>query len=76
MAEDEALAHEICSELSRTRGLCDTTYRRAVEKFGEAGVIDIATVYGYFVTVCAVMNLAHTPPPADTKVAPLLPFPI
>lgn len=74
MSEDEEIAYEICCELSRTRGVCDTTYRRAVEKFGEAGVIDIATIYGYFVTVCAIMNLAHTPPP-DSKVAPILPFP-
>lgn len=75
MAEDEEIAYEICEELSRTKSVCETTYRRAVERFGEVGVIDIATVYGYFVTVCAIMNLAHTPPPADTKVAPILPYP-
>ena len=56
MASDEALAYEICQELSRTKSLCDTTYRRAVQHFGEVGVIDIATIYGYFVTVCAIMN--------------------
>ncbi len=33
-------------------------------------------IVGYFVTVCAIMNVAHTPPPADTKVAPILPFPL
>lgn len=76
MAEDEEIAYEICEELSRTKSVCETTYRRAVERFGEVGVIDIATVYGYFVTVCAIMNLAHTPPPADTKVAPILPYPL
>jgi len=75
LAGDEEIAYEICEELGRTKGLCDTTYRRAVEQFGEAGVIDIATIYGYFVTVCAIMNLAHTPPPPDAKVAPILPFP-
>ena len=76
MAEDEEIAYEICEELSRTKSVCETTYRRAVERFGEVGVIDIATVYGYFVTVCAIMNVAHTPPPADTKVAPILPYPL
>ena len=76
MAEDEAIAYEVCAELSRTKSLCDTTYRRAIERFGEVGLIDIATIYGYFVTVCAIMNLAHTPPPADTKVAALLPYPL
>jgi len=75
MTEDEEIAYELCEELSRTKSVCETTYRRAVEKLGEVGVIDIATVYGYFVTVCAIMNLAHTPPPADTKIAPILPYP-
>jgi 4-carboxymuconolactone decarboxylase len=75
MATDEEVAYEICQELSHTKSVCDTTYRRAVDVFGERGVIDITTVYGYFVTVCAIMNLAHTPPPADTKVAPLSPYP-
>jgi 4-carboxymuconolactone decarboxylase len=76
LAEDEELACEICEELSRTKGLCDTTYRRAVEKFGEIGVIDIATIYGYFVTVCAIMNLAHTPAPAGASVPPIPPYPL
>ena len=76
MADDEEIAYEMCEELSRTRSLCDTTYRNAVETFGEVGVIDIATVYGYFVTVCAIMNLAHTPPPANAGVAPIEPYPL
>ena len=75
MAQDEEAAYEVCEELSRTKGLCDTTYRRALEIFGEAGMIDIAATYGYFVTVCAIMNLAHTPPP-DAKIAPIVPFPL
>ena len=75
MAAEEEMAYELCEELSRTKSVCETTYRQAVETFGEIGVIDIATVYGYFVTVCAIMNLAHTPPPAGTRIAPILPYP-
>src|SRR5262245_18042465 len=44
MAKDEEIVYEVCVELSRTKGLCDTTYRRAVEEFGEVGVVDIAAV--------------------------------
>lgn len=75
MAQDEEIAYEVCDELGRTKGICETTYRRAVAKFGEVGLVDMVTVYGYFVTVCAIMNVAHTPPPADTGVAAILPFP-
>jgi 4-carboxymuconolactone decarboxylase len=76
LPEEEDIAYDVCDELNRTRSLCGTTYRRAVAKFGESGLLDIAAVYGYFVTMCAIMNLAHTPPPSDTGVAPILPYPL
>jgi len=75
MREDEEVVYEFCDELLRTKGVCDATYLRAVEKFGETGVIDIVAVAGYFTTVSMVMNVAHTPPPEDASVAPLRPLP-
>lgn len=75
MLEDEEIAYDVCDELSRTRSVCETTYRCAVGKLGEAGLLDLVAVYGYFITVCAIMNLAHTPPPGDTKITPILPYP-
>ena len=75
MTAEEELAYDICDELARTKSLCDTSYSRAVKQFGEAGLVDMITLYGYFVTVCAMMNVAHTPPPAAGSVAPILPFP-
>lgn len=76
MASDEQVAYDLCRELERTKGVCDTTYRRAVEAFGEPGVVDIVAIYGYFTTVCALMNVAHTPPPADARVEPLDRYPL
>jgi 4-carboxymuconolactone decarboxylase len=75
MREDEEIVYDFCDELLRTKGVSETTYRRAVQKFGEAGVIDIVAVAGYFTTVSMVMNVAHTPPPVDAGVPPLLPLP-
>lgn len=54
----EALAYDFCTELFRTKRLCDLTYARAIGKFGECGVIDMLGVVGYFVTVSMVMNVA------------------
>lgn len=76
MAEDEEIAYEVCDELFRTHGVCETTYRRAIAKFGERGVIDMIGLVGYFSTVSMIMNVAHTPPQADTSVKPLQPFPL
>lgn len=75
MAEDEAIAHALCEELVRTKGVSDATYKRAVDKFGEAGIIDMFGLIGYFTTVSMVMNVAHTPPPEDAAVTALRPFP-
>jgi len=75
MAEDEEIAYEMCDELSRTHGVCDATYRRATERFGEQGVIDMVGLVGYFCTVSMIMNVAHTPPQLDAAVRPLAPFP-
>jgi 4-carboxymuconolactone decarboxylase len=76
MAADEEIAYEVCNELSRTKGVCDETYRRAAKVFGENGLVDLVAVYGYFVTVCAIMNVAHTPPPDGSDAAFILPFPL
>jgi 4-carboxymuconolactone decarboxylase len=60
---DEALVHDFSTELLRTHGVSDATYARAVERFGEQGVIDLTGLLGYFITVCLVMNVAHAPAP-------------
>ena len=75
MSEHEEAAYDFCAELLRTKGVSETTYRRAVLQFGESGVIDMLGVAGYFTTVSMIMNVAHSPPPEDKSVAALLPFP-
>ena len=76
MAADEALAYDFCDELLRNKGVNDATYRDAVEQLGEAGVIDMLGVVGYFTTVSMVLNVAHTPASGDGSVAPLQPLPM
>jgi 4-carboxymuconolactone decarboxylase len=76
MSEDEGLAYDFCVELLRNKGVSETTYRRAVMKFGENGVIDMIAVAGYFTTVSMVMNVAHSPPSDDQSVGALSPYPL
>jgi len=76
MSEDEEVAYDFCQELLRNKGVAETTYRRTVTRFGENGVIDMIGVAGYFTTVSMIMNVAHSPPPADASVAPLAPYPL
>jgi 4-carboxymuconolactone decarboxylase len=76
MAADEEIAYEVCDELERTPGVSDATYARAVECFGERGLLDMLGLIGYFSTVSMVMNVARTPPMKDTSVTPLAPYPL
>lgn len=76
MADDEEIAYDLCDELARTRGVSDATYRRATERFGERGVIDMLGLAGYFTTVSMVMNVARTPPMQDASATPLTSFPL
>jgi 4-carboxymuconolactone decarboxylase len=71
MAEDEALVYDFCAELLQHHGVAESTYRRAIERFDERGVVDLVGLVGYFITVSLVMNVAHTPAGGS----PLEPFP-
>jgi len=75
MCADEETVYDFCAELLRTKGISDTTYRRAADAFGENGVVDIVGVVGYFTTVSMVLNVAHTPPDDRGSVRLLSPFP-
>lgn len=76
MAVDEELAHDFTIELLQHHGVSDRTYARAVELFGEPGVVELTTLIGYFVMVSWLLNVSSTPAPADSGVAPLGSFPL
>jgi 4-carboxymuconolactone decarboxylase len=76
MAPDEAIAYDFSIELVSTKGVSDATYNAALAQFGERGLVDLLGVLGYFTAVSMVLNVAHTPPPADTRITPLAPLPL
>jgi 4-carboxymuconolactone decarboxylase len=71
MNDDEACVHDFATELLQHHGVCDATWRSALARFGERGVVELASLVGYFVMVSMVLNVAHTPPEAAPDVAPL-----
>jgi 4-carboxymuconolactone decarboxylase len=74
MDKEEEILYDFCGELSHNQSVSDPTYARAVAAFGEAGVIEAASLEGYYSFLAMVMNVARTPVPAGTKPA-LAPFP-
>lgn len=61
LADDEAAVYDICIELHRERQVSDASWARAISQFGEAGVIDLIGVNGYYALLAMVMNAARTP---------------
>src|SRR5215470_2792123 len=74
MGEDEDAAYDIATEILRTKRVSDVTYRRAVAKFGEQGVIDLLGVVGYYNFLAVVMNATRTALP-DNVAEPLKRYP-
>ena len=63
MADDEAAVYDVCIELQRLHRVSDATWARAIARFGEAGVMDLIGINGYYAMLAMVMNAARTPLP-------------
>ena len=71
MNEEEALVHDFTTELLQQHGASDATYQRALEHFGEQGVVELTSLIGYFVMVSMVLNVTQTPEEPNAAVVPL-----
>ena len=74
MADDEELLYNFCTELLHNQSVSDPTYARMLAKFGEAGVVEAASLEGYYTYLSMIMNTARSPLAPGTKPA-LAPFP-
>src|SRR6202012_3189444 len=67
MKDDEAIVWEFITQLRRDHGVDDAIYAKAMEKFGEQGIVDLIAVNGYYDVVSMTLNVAHVGAPADAK---------
>ena len=73
MNEDQEIVYGFTIELHRNKRISDATYERAVKRFGEKGVLDIAGINGYYTALAMAMNTMRMPIPADGKRLPRWP---
>ena len=73
LTEDEQIVYDVTNELDATKDLSDATYKRAVDRFGEQGVIDMVGIQGYYTLLAMIMNAARTTV-SDPKTTPLEPL--
>jgi 4-carboxymuconolactone decarboxylase len=73
MDADETIVYDFSRELHETHGVSDATYKAALDRFGERGVVDLISVNGYYVLVSMCLNVDRTPLPEGEKL-PLPPL--
>ena len=72
MAGDEAALYDLLTEMLHNQCACDVTYQRALQQFGEQGVIELVTIAGYYAMLAMVLNLGRKALPAGQQ--PMLPW--
>jgi 4-carboxymuconolactone decarboxylase len=66
MAEDEAAIYDFCNEAYALHYVTDATYARAIAQFGEATVVELVGVIGYYCLVSLTLNIFRMPlPPGE-----------
>ena len=63
MKEDEAIVWEFSTQLRRDHNVDDAIYAKALEKFGEKGIVDLIAVNGYYDVVSMTLNVSRVSPP-------------
>lgn len=65
-ANDQALVYRLVTELIGTKRLADTTFAAGVATFGEAGVVELGTIVGYYTAIGNALNIFEVALPDGT----------
>jgi 4-carboxymuconolactone decarboxylase len=68
MKDDEAVVYEFSTQLHDKHNVDEATYKAAVAKLGEQGVMDLIALNGYYDLVSMTLNVAQVRPPESEKV--------
>ena len=73
MSDDEEIIYDFSSELHKNKSVSNRTYDRALQRFGETGVIDLIALNGYYTFLAMTMNATRMAPPVDAQRLPRFP---
>lgn len=73
MSADEAICYDFTTELQRDHHVSDATYARALKRWGEKGVVDLAGISGYYTFLSIEMNAAKSEPGGPMRLPALKP---
>jgi 4-carboxymuconolactone decarboxylase len=69
MVAEEEILYDFCMELQRNHSVSDVTYERALDRFGEQGVIEVVSLVGYYTMLSMISNTSRVPLPAGATPA-------
>jgi 4-carboxymuconolactone decarboxylase len=75
MTSDEALVHDVVTDLCQAKALEDARFQAARGRFGDRGMIDLIALCGYYATLALVLNVGRQPIPETTPRGPFRPAP-
>jgi 4-carboxymuconolactone decarboxylase len=67
MKADEAVVYDLCMELSTTRQVTDSTWKRARATFTDQQIVDLIAVSGTYGMVAMLLNAAKEPAPGNAQ---------
>lgn len=67
MSADEEIVYDFSSELHKNKRVSDVTYRRAEQRFGSKGIVDLTGINAYYTLLAMQLNVAQYQMPADGK---------
>jgi 4-carboxymuconolactone decarboxylase len=73
LSPDEALVYELCTQLLADKDVTDGTYRAAVDRFGEAAILEMVATAGYYGFVSLILNVNRQAAPDGSLLPPLRP---
>jgi 4-carboxymuconolactone decarboxylase len=66
MKDDEAALYDLATELYRDKKVLDSTYKAALGKFGERGIMDVIGIIGYYDLVSMTLITMQAGAPNDS----------
>jgi 4-carboxymuconolactone decarboxylase len=64
---DEEIVYSFCNALLYSKDVSDSTFKRAIDRFGERTVVDMTALVGMYNFVSLILNLDHYPLPNGIK---------
>jgi 4-carboxymuconolactone decarboxylase len=73
LSADNQVLFDFCSELLANCDVSDGTYQSACARYGEAVLVDLVALVGYYTLMAMILNVSRTPLPLDaTHLLPAL----